>query len=150
MGPSGSGKSTLLNVIGMLDRPSKGTVEISGQGVGALSDRQLAAKRNLDIGFVFQTFHLIQDLNVLDNVEIPLLYRQLPAGRRRTMAQEALERVGLSARTRTSRPSSREASGSVSPSRAPSSAGRAFCSPMNRPGISTARWATRSSPSSRS
>ena len=99
MGPSGSGKSTLLNVIGLLDRPSKGTVEVSGQDVGALSDRQLAAKRNLDIGFVFQTFHLIQDLNVLDNVEIPLLYRQLPAGKRRAMAQEALERVGLSART---------------------------------------------------
>ena len=99
MGPSGSGKSTLLNVIGLLDRPSKGTVEIGGQSVGTLSDRALAAKRNRDIGFVFQTFHLIQDLNVLDNVEIPLLYRQLPAGKRRGMAQEALERVGLSART---------------------------------------------------
>ena len=99
MGPSGSGKSTLLNVIGMLDRPSKGTVEIDGQNVGALSDRELAAKRNREIGFVFQTFHLIQDLNVLDNVEIPLLYRRLAAGKRRGMAQEALERVGLSART---------------------------------------------------
>src|SRR5262245_57520355 len=99
MGPSGSGKSTLLNVIGLLDRPSKGTVEIGGQSVGTLSDRQLADKRNRQIGFVFQTFHLIQDLNVLDNVEIPLLYRRLPAGQRRRMAQEALERVGLSART---------------------------------------------------
>jgi putative ABC transport system ATP-binding protein len=99
MGPSGSGKSTLLNVIGLLDRPSKGTVEIGGQNVGALSDRELAAKRNSDIGFVFQTFHLIQDLNVLDNVEIPLLYRRLAAGKRRGMAQEALERVGMSART---------------------------------------------------
>jgi|SRR5262245_6125697 len=99
MGPSGSGKSTLLNVMGMLDRPSKGTVEVGGQGVGTLSDRQLADKRNREIGFVFQTFHLIQDLNVLDNVEIPLLYRRLPAGQRRRMAQEALERVGLSART---------------------------------------------------
>ena len=99
MGPSGSGKSTLLNVIGLLDRPSQGQVEIGGQSVGALSDRQLAVKRNRDIGFVFQTFHLIQDLNVIDNVEIPLLYRQLPAGKRRAMAQEALERVGLSART---------------------------------------------------
>ena len=99
MGPSGSGKSTLLNVIGLLDRPSKGTVEIDGRNVGTLSDRELAAKRNQEIGFVFQTFHLIQDLNVLDNVEIPLLYRRLPAGKRRGMAQEALERVGLSART---------------------------------------------------
>jgi len=99
MGPSGSGKSTLLNVMGLLDRPSKGQVEIDGQKVGSLSDRELAMKRNRDIGFVFQTFHLIQDLNVIDNVEIPLLYRRLPAGKRRVMAQEALERVGLSART---------------------------------------------------
>jgi putative ABC transport system ATP-binding protein len=99
MGPSGSGKSTLLNVMGLLDRPSKGQVEIDGQSVGSLSDRELAMKRNRDIGFVFQTFHLIQDLNVIDNVEIPLLYRRLPAGKRRVMAQEALERVGLSART---------------------------------------------------
>jgi putative ABC transport system ATP-binding protein len=98
MGPSGSGKSTLLNVMGLLDRPSKGTVEIGGQGVGSLSDKQLADKRNREIGFVFQTFHLIQDLNVMDNVEIPLLYRRMPAGQRRGMAQEALERVGLSAR----------------------------------------------------
>jgi len=99
MGPSGSGKSTLLNVMGLLDRPSKGQIEIDGQNVGSLSDRELAMKRNRDIGFVFQTFHLIQDLNVIDNVEIPLLYRRLPAGKRRAMAQEALERVGLSART---------------------------------------------------
>jgi len=99
MGPSGSGKSTLLNVIGLLDRPSKGTVEIDGENVGALSDRALAGKRNREIGFVFQTFHLVQDLNVLDNVEIPLLYRNLPAGKRRVMAREALERVGLTART---------------------------------------------------
>jgi len=99
MGPSGSGKSTLLNVIGLLDRPTAGTVEIGGRDVGTLSDRELAFKRNREIGFVFQTFHLIQDLNVLDNVEIPLLYRRLPARERRGMAQEALERVGLSART---------------------------------------------------
>jgi putative ABC transport system ATP-binding protein len=85
--------------MGLLDRPSKGQVEIDGQSVGSLSDRELAMKRNRDIGFVFQTFHLIQDLNVIDNVEIPLLYRRLPAGKRRVMAQEALERVGLSART---------------------------------------------------
>ena len=99
MGPSGSGKSTLLNVMGLLDRPSKGQIEIDGQGVASLSDRELAVKRNRDIGFVFQTFHLIQDLNVIDNVEIPLLYRRLPAAKRRVMAQEALDRVGLSART---------------------------------------------------
>jgi len=98
MGPSGCGKSTLLNVIGLLDRPSKGTVEIGGQSVGTLSDRELAAKRNRDIGFVFQTFHLIQDLNVLDNVEIPLLYRRMTAADRRKHALAALDRVGLGSR----------------------------------------------------
>ena len=99
MGPSGSGKSTLLNVMGMLDRPTQGQVEIDGQSVASLSDRELAVKRNRDIGFVFQTFHLIHDLNVIDNVEIPLLYRHLTAGKRRALAKEALERLGLSART---------------------------------------------------
>jgi len=99
MGPSGSGKSTLLNVIGLLDRPTKGDVEIGGRQVGRLSDRELAPMRNREIGFVFQTFHLIEDLNVLDNVEIPLLYRRVGGKERRKLATEALDRVGLSART---------------------------------------------------
>jgi len=99
MGPSGSGKSTLLNVIGLLDRPTQGTVEIGGRGIDGFSDRELAPIRNREIGFVFQTFHLIHDLNVVDNVEIPLLYRRMPGKERRKLALEALERVGLSART---------------------------------------------------
>ncbi|MCA9726336.1 MAG: ABC transporter ATP-binding protein [Candidatus Eisenbacteria bacterium] len=98
MGPSGSGKSTLLNIVGLLDRPTEGTVEIAGQAMNGLSDRELAPLRNREIGFVFQTFHLIQDLRVRDNVEIPLLYRRLPRGERRALAEAALERVGLSAR----------------------------------------------------
>ncbi len=98
MGPSGSGKSTLLNVIGLLDAPTGGQVALDGHGIGSQGDRELARLRNQLIGFIFQSFNLIADLNVLDNVEIPLLYRGLPGSQRRRMARAALERVGLSAR----------------------------------------------------
>jgi putative ABC transport system ATP-binding protein len=98
MGPSGSGKSTLLNVIGLLDAPTGGQVKLDGRPIDSRDDRELARLRNRQIGFIFQTFHLIGDLNVLDNVEIPLLYRGLPGGVRRQMARTALERVGLAAR----------------------------------------------------
>ena len=100
MGPSGCGKSTLLNIIGLLDVPTGGRVEINGSAVSASSDRALAAIRNKELGFVFQTFHLIPDLAVVDNVEIPLLYRRLSNGERRKLAEAALDRVGLSSRTR--------------------------------------------------
>ena len=100
MGPSGCGKSTLLNIIGLLDVPTTGRVEINGSVVTAKSDRALAAVRNRELGFVFQTFHLIPDLAVVDNVEIPLLYRKLSHGERRKLAEAALDRVGLSSRTR--------------------------------------------------
>lgn len=100
MGPSGCGKSTLLNLIGLLDAPSAGRVEIGGQAVTQYRDKELAQLRNQKIGFIFQSFHLINDLSVLDNVEIPLLYRKgdLTGPGRRQMAQEALEKVGLSNR----------------------------------------------------
>jgi len=98
MGPSGSGKSTLLNVIGLLDAPSKGAVTLHGQSVASYDDRRIARIRNEQIGFIFQTFHLIHDLNVLDNVELPLLYRRSLNGDRREMARRALKRVGLEAR----------------------------------------------------
>lgn len=99
MGPSGCGKSTLLNIIGLLDAPSQGTISISGQPVASFGDKDLARLRNHRLGFIFQSFHLINDLSVLDNVEIPLLYRKQTTGtQRRQMAQEALERVGLSNR----------------------------------------------------
>jgi putative ABC transport system ATP-binding protein len=98
MGPSGCGKSTLLNLIGLLDAPTKGTVQINGSPIATYRDRALAAVRNKEIGFIFQTFHLIGDLNVLDNVQIPLLYRKISNAERRTLALAALDRVGLSAR----------------------------------------------------
>ncbi|WP_256005148.1 MULTISPECIES: ABC transporter ATP-binding protein [Pedobacter] len=98
MGPSGCGKSTLLNVIGLLDEPSKGSVRIDGQEVTSYGDRQLARFRNQKLGFIFQSYHLINDLQVLDNVELPLLYRNVSASERRRLAAEALEKVGLSNR----------------------------------------------------
>jgi putative ABC transport system ATP-binding protein len=98
MGPSGCGKSTLLNLMGLLDVPSKGKVEINGTHINGAGDATLAGIRNREIGFIFQTFHLVSDLSVLDNVQIPLLYRKMSNGERRTLAEAALERVGLSAR----------------------------------------------------
>ena len=98
MGPSGCGKSTLLNLIGLLDVPGSGTIEVGGQPVGSYQDKHVAQLRNTTFGFIFQSFHLINDLRVIDNVELPLLYRDLPAKRRRRMAREALEKVGLGAR----------------------------------------------------
>jgi putative ABC transport system ATP-binding protein len=98
MGPSGCGKSTLLNLIGLLDRPGSGTVSVDGTPVTTYRDKQVAALRNTTFGFIFQSFHLINDLRVIDNVELPLLYRSLPGGERRKMAREALEKVGLGAR----------------------------------------------------
>ena len=98
MGPSGCGKSTLLNLMGLLDVPSKGKVEINGTHINGAGDATLAGIRNREIGFIFQTFHLVSDLSVLDNVQIPLLYRKMSNGERRKLAEAALERVGLSAR----------------------------------------------------
>jgi len=98
MGPSGCGKSTLLNIIGLLDAPSKGRVQINGAPITSYADRQLASMRNKDLGFIFQTFHLVADLSVLDNVQIPLLYRPMSNRERRQRASATLERVGLGAR----------------------------------------------------
>ncbi|MBI5868349.1 MAG: ABC transporter ATP-binding protein [candidate division Zixibacteria bacterium] len=100
MGPSGSGKSTLFNVIGLLDEPSKGSVLLAGESIQGLPDREQARIRNRQVGFIFQTFHLISDLDVIDNVEIPLLYRHLSSSERRSRALRALERVGLASRVR--------------------------------------------------
>ncbi len=103
MGPSGCGKSTLLNVMGLLDEPSKGTVQLDGQAVTQYRDQELARLRNQKIGFIFQSFHLINDLSVIDNVEIPLLYRSRNGGStngrpRQEYAKDALIKVGLSNR----------------------------------------------------
>src|SRR5206468_7210438 len=100
MGPSGCGKSTLLNIVGLLDSPTKGEVHIDGQKTKQLSDRHLAHFRNKKLGFIFQSFHLINDLKVVDNVELPLLYRKMSAKERRKLALKALDIVGLSNRTK--------------------------------------------------
>ena len=100
MGPSGCGKSTLLNIMGLLDAPTGGTIEIAGTQVDGMKDKELAAFRNRKLGFVFQSFHLINSLNVLDNVELPLLYRKVSSKERRRLAEEVLQKVGLSHRMR--------------------------------------------------
>ena len=100
MGPSGCGKSTLLNIIGLLDAPTSGTIEIDGVRTDGMKDKELAAFRNKKLGFVFQSFHLINSLNVLDNVELPLLNRKVSSKERRHLAEEVLAKVGLSHRMR--------------------------------------------------
>ena len=114
MGPSGCGKSTLLNIMGLLDLPTSGTVEINGVNTVGMSDKELAAFRNKQLGFVFQSFHLINSLNVLDNVELPLLYRKVSSSERRKLAEAVLE---------------------VTPTSS---------SPMSRPVTWTPRWVSRS------
>lgn len=98
MGPSGCGKSTLLNIIGMLDKPTSGTVTINGTSGEGMKDSEMAEFRNSTIGFIFQSFHLIQSLNVIDNVEMPLLYAGMSARERRKRAEEVLRQVGMSHR----------------------------------------------------
>jgi putative ABC transport system ATP-binding protein len=98
MGPSGSGKSTLMNLLGCLDTPSSGSYVLNGTAVEGLSDHELAAIRNKEIGFVFQTFNLLARTDALQNVELPLVYSGMPRRERRERAAKALERVGLSDR----------------------------------------------------
>jgi len=95
VGQSGSGKSTLMNIIGCLDVPTAGRYQLSGRDVSTLSDDELADVRNLEIGFVFQSFHLLPRATALENVELPLIYRGLPAKDRRERARQALAQVGL-------------------------------------------------------
>jgi putative ABC transport system ATP-binding protein len=100
MGPSGSGKSTLLSILGCLDRPSEGEYLLGGEAVAGLSDVELSHVRNRRFGFVFQSFHLIPELSVFDNVETPLLYGGVPPPEWRARAQACLERVGILHRAR--------------------------------------------------
>ena len=95
IGPSGSGKSTLMNMIGCLDVPTSGKYWVEGVEVSKMSDNQLADLRNKKIGFIFQQYNLLTKLSALENVELPLIYRGIPAGKREKMAMEALARVGL-------------------------------------------------------
>ena len=98
MGPSGSGKSTLMNIIGCLDVPTSGQYVLGGEDVSRLSDDELAAVRNVQIGFVFQTFNLLPRMNCLQNVELPLVYAGVSKRERRERAAEALTAVGLGER----------------------------------------------------
>src|SRR5216683_5493973 len=98
MGPSGSGKSTLMNLIGCLDTPTAGQYELNGVQVSQMNDNQLAAVRNKEIGFIFQTFNLLPRSDALRNVELPLIYSGLPSEQRRQMALDSLKDVGLADR----------------------------------------------------
>jgi putative ABC transport system ATP-binding protein len=98
MGPSGCGKSTLLNIIGLLDEPDGGKLSLDEQLILNYEDKKTARLRNQLVGFIFQSFHLIKELNVYDNVELPLIYRKTPLAERKRKVLEALEKVGLSNR----------------------------------------------------
>ena len=100
LGPSGSGKSTLLAILGLMDRPTAGSFQWNGEAVGQLQDDALAELRNREVGFIFQTFNLIGDLSVEQNVELPLVYRRVRAKERRQRVAAALERVGMVHRAR--------------------------------------------------
>ena len=98
MGTSGSGKSTAMNILGCLDRPSSGSYRLNGTAVEQLSDDQLADLRNRELGFVFQQFHLLQELTALENVMLPMVYAGIPTEQRRELGIAALQRVGLGER----------------------------------------------------
>ena len=99
IGASGSGKSTMMNIVGCLDRPSAGTYFLNGKDVATMASDDLAQVRNEEIGFIFQSFHLLPRHTALDNVAQPLIYRGIPPSERKRMAREALEHVGLGERT---------------------------------------------------
>ncbi len=100
MGPSGCGKSTLLNIVGMLDNPSDGSYFFLDEDVAAYSEARLSAIRKKNIGFIFQSFNLIEELNVAENIELALLYHNMPAAERRKRVAEVMDRMGIGHRAR--------------------------------------------------
>jgi putative ABC transport system ATP-binding protein len=100
MGPSGCGKSTLLNILGLLDNPSSGVYEFNGEDVARASEQRLTQLRRASVGFIFQSFNLIDDLTVAENVDVALIYRKVSSSERKRRVAEALERVGVSHRAR--------------------------------------------------
>src|SRR5690606_34351138 len=100
MGPSGCGKSTLLNIIGLIDAPSSGEYYFTDKEVSKYSESRLADLRKGNVGFIFQSFNLIDELDVYENVELPLLYQNVPKAQRKNLVREALELVGLEARAK--------------------------------------------------
>ncbi|NQU39762.1 MAG: ABC transporter ATP-binding protein [Lentisphaerae bacterium] len=100
LGPSGSGKSTMLHIMGLLDRPTSGRLIFNNREVNALDDRELSMLRGRLVGFVFQSFHLVPQLSVSENVELPLFYQGVPRSQRRERARKALAQVGMSSRMR--------------------------------------------------
>jgi len=100
MGPSGCGKSTLLNVIGMLDSPTSGSYIFNGTEVAGLSESKLADFRKRNIGFIFQSFNLVDELSVRENIELALLYHNVPSGERRTRVDEVMDKVGIAHRAK--------------------------------------------------
>ena len=143
-GPSGCGKSTLLSILGLLDSPTEGNYTLNGRPVAQLNQRDRARTRNREIGFIFQSFNLIGDLTVYENVELPLTYRGMKPSERKDRGDRRA-REGRDWRTarNTSRASSRAASSSVWPSRGPSAASRRSCSRTSRRGTSIRRTARR-------
>lgn len=131
MGPSGSGKSTAMNIIGCLDRPTKGDYYLDRQAVAQLDDDALAHIRNRNIGFVFQQFHLLPQLSAQENVELPMIYGGVPAAERQERAVAALAKVGLGQRVHNKPTQLSGGNSNGWPLLAPLSINRCYCWPMN-------------------